>query len=68
MKRLNAIQKRYLVILADEFSVKQWDDIGAEGQVALLYMCEGIRSFIELSPLANEFLKLIDLEKQVEQL
>jgi hypothetical protein len=66
--RLNAVQKRFINVLVDEFGITSFEMIGAEGQLALLYMGEVIRSFDILEPLVNDFLKLIDLEEQAEQL
>jgi hypothetical protein len=68
-KRLNAIQKRFIIALTEEFGITSFEMIGAEGQLALLYMTDNVYCDFEiLAPFVNEFLKLLDLEQQAEQL
>ena len=69
MKRLSKLQKDYLEHIAEFISdLKCFEDIGAEGQVALLYMNPLIGDYDTLKLLVDDFLKLLDLEKQAEHL
>ena len=69
MNKLSLTQKRFLTDIAElNTDIKCFTDLSAEVQIALMYMNSRITFYDELQSEVNEFLKLIDLEKQAEQL
>ena len=63
--KLNMTQRRFVKVLLDEFGVSSFEMIGAEGQLALMYMTYDDCSFEILEPLVNALLKKLIKQSEI---
>jgi hypothetical protein len=68
-RRLTRNQKRFIEHVMDFISdIETYESFSVEGQIALNYMGDEYNDISELAEIVNVYIKLLKLEREVEQL